>query len=155
MKVSKLHSLVTAAEFVRNNKEDIMKNVSSYEHILSVLKKAVDDYEKHGMSVVDEPDQSDEDDEAEKWLKEQESEKQESKPSKVYSKDWQPRSDYSSKEAEAINKLIGEGYSHREAERLAGAHKGPKDYQSAMRSGINPSMPSDKMMGHLKGLAKE
>jgi hypothetical protein len=156
MKISKLHSLVAAAEFVRNNKEDLMKNVSSYEHILSVLKKAADDYEKHGMSIVDEPDQSGEDDdEAAKWLKEQEGKKEESKPSKVYSKDWEPRSDYSAKEAEAVKKFIDEGYSHREAERLAGAHKGPRDYQSALKSGVNPSMPSDKMMGHLKGLAKE
>lgn len=154
MTTSKLHSIVAAAKFIRENREELMKNLSSYEHLLSTLKKAADDYEKHGMSVVDDPNQSEEEDDADKWLKEKETSK--SEPAKnIHSKDWEPRSDYSPKEAAAIKKLTDDGYSHREAERLAGAHKGPRDYRSALRSGVNPSMPSDKMMGRLKGLAKE
>jgi hypothetical protein len=154
MKISKLYPIVATAKFISENKDELMKNVSSYEHILRILKKATDEYEKHGMSVVDDPNQSDEEDEAAKWLKEKASSI--AAPEKrSYSKDWEPRTDYSPKHAEAIKKLIADGYSHREAERLAGAHKGPKDYKSALRSGINPSMPSDKMMGHLKGMAKE
>lgn len=130
-----------------------MKNLPSYEHILSILKKAADEYEKHGMSVVDDPDQGDdEEDAAAKWLSENQDN---DKAKRVYSRDWQPREDYSPKEQEAIKQLMSAGYSHREAERLAGAHKGPRDYMSAMKSGVNPSMPSDKMLGQLKGLAKE
>jgi hypothetical protein len=138
--------------FIRENKEELIKNPDSFKHILSVLKKAADDYEKHGLSIVDDPNQGDEEDEAAKWLAANENK---AKEKKVYSKDWAPRTDYSPKEQAAIKQLMGDGYSHREAERLAGAHRGPKDYRSAMNSGINPSMPSDKMMGHLKGLAKE
>ena len=116
---TELHSIVATAKFIRENKEELMKNMSSYEHLLNTLKKAADKYEK------------------------------------THSKDWEARSDYSPKEAEAIKKHMADGYSHREAERLAGAHKGPRDYRSALKSGVNPSMPSDKMMGHLKGMAKE
>jgi hypothetical protein len=156
MKMSKLHSIVAAAIFVKENKEELMKNLSSYEHILSILKKAADDYEKQDISGVDDPDQSDNDDPVDEQSKEDTPKQEPSAPQKrIYSKDWQPRSDYSPKEAEAVKKLLEEGYSHREAERLAGAHKGPRDYMSAMKSGVNPSMPSDKMMGHLKELAKE
>lgn len=128
MKVNKIDSIIGVAEFIRANKEDLIKNLSSYEHLLSVLKKAVDETKTEEV-------------------------KQDEK--KRYSKKWEPRKDYSPKEKAAVDKFIEEGYSHREAERLAGAHKGPKDYRSAMKSGIDPSMPSDKMMGHLKGLAKE
>jgi len=156
MTTSKLHSIVATAKFLRDNKAELMKNLPAYEVLLKTLKKAADDYEKHGMSVVNDPDQSDDGgDEADKWLKEKEKAAPESAAKRTYSKDWEPRQDYSPKEAEAIQKLRDDGYSHREAERLAGAHKGPKDYRSALKSGINPSMPSDKMMGHLKGLAKE
>lgn len=154
MKTSKLHSIVATAKFISENKQELMKNASSYEHMLRTLKKAANEYEKNGMSIVDDPDQSEEDDDAAKWLKEQASSKA-APAKKSYSKDWEPRKDYSAKETEAVNKLIQDGYSHREAERLAGAHKGPRDYRSALNSGVNPSMPSDKMMGHLKGMAKE
>ena len=127
MKTSKLHSIVATAKFIRENKEELMKNLSSYEHILRTLKKAADEYEK-----------------------------KEAAPAKQsYSKDWKPQTNYSPQHAAAIKKLIEDGYSHREAERLAGAHKEPKDYRSALNSGVNPSIPSDKMMGHLKGMAKE
>jgi uncharacterized protein YoaH (UPF0181 family) len=156
MTTSKLHSIVAVAEFIRENKEELMKNIESYEHMLRTLKKATDEYEKHGMSIVDDPDQSeDEGDEADKWLNEQENKKTEESAKRVYSKDWSPRADYSPQEAESVKKLMADGYSHREAERLAGAHRGPRDYRSALTSGVNPSMPSDKMMGQLKGLAKE
>lgn len=156
MKTSKLHSIVATAQFIRENKEELMKNIESYEHMLRTLKKAADDYEKYGMSELDDPEQPEEGDDVDQWLKEQEGEKVASEPTRApYSKNWQARTDYSPKEAESVNKLIEDGYSHREAERLAGAHKGPKNYRDALRSGINPSTPSDKMMGHLKGLAKE
>ena len=121
MTTSELHSIVATAQFIRENKEELIKNLPAYEHMLRTLKKAADEYDKK----------------------------------KSYSKDWEPRTDYSPKEEEAVKKLIADGYSHREAEKLAGAHKGPRNYQDALKSGVNPSMPSDKMMGHLKGFAKE
>ena len=135
--------------------------VSKLQTLLDMLKKAKDDYEKHGMSVVDDPNLDMEEDEAEKWLKENEGKEKEPAPKekgkaeKVYSKDWEPRKDYTDKHKEDIKRHMDDGYSHREAERMAGAHKGPRDYQSALKSGVNPSLPSDKMMGHYKDLAKE
>jgi hypothetical protein len=148
IKMDKFDSIISAVKFVHDNKEELMKNLSSYEHILSVLKKAVDG-----------------EDAAEKWLREKAAgEKpsndkvatnQEEPKKKTYSKDWEARSDYSPKEAAAVKKFTEDGYSPREAERMAGAHKGPRNYEAALKSGINPSMPSDKMMGHLKGMAKE
>jgi len=139
------------------------KSIAAYEDFLFSLKKAIDNYEKRGMSVTDDPDKADADDgtgDADEWLQQKEQEKptsaESTKPSATsHSKDWQPRSDYSADELSSIKNLIDTGYSHREAERLSGAHRGPKDYRSALRSGVNPSMPSDKMMGHLKDLAKE
>jgi len=67
--------------------------------------------------------------------------------------EWKPREDYTPEEQKAIQEHIDAGYSHREAERLAGAHKGPKDFTSGLKSNIAPSMPSDKMLQELKDLA--
>jgi stress-induced morphogen len=48
---------------------------------------------------------------------------------------------------------MDQGYSHREAERLAGAHRGPKDLQSALTHRVRASQPSEKMLSELKDLA--
>jgi hypothetical protein len=73
---------------------------------------------------------------------------------KKYLRDWEPNSQYTDKQKEMIDKHMANGYSHREAERMAGAHKTPSDFQSALKSGIAPSIMSDKMMSQLKPLAK-
>lgn len=75
------------------------------------------------------------------------------KPSKSGYQEWKPREDYSPEEQKKIDDLMGEGWSHREAERLAGAHKGPKDFQSALEHRVHPSQPSDKMLDIMKDLA--
>jgi hypothetical protein len=115
-----INSILATIDFIHQNKDELTKNLSAYEHLLHTLKKAADEQSK-----------------------------------KLYSKDWEARKDYTPQESAAIKKYIDDGYSPREAERLAGAHQGPKNYKAALQSGINPSMPSDKMMGSLKGLAKE
>jgi len=142
---SKLYSIIATVKFVKNNKEELMKNVSAYEHILNTLKKAVNDYE-NDEPEADQPDE--EDSNTEKDPVDTDT------PKRVYSKDWSPRQ-YSDKESAAIREHINNGYSPREAERLAGAHNDATNWQDALKSGVNPSMPSDKMMGHLKDLAKE
>jgi hypothetical protein len=69
-------------------------------------------------------------------------------------KEWSPR-EYSANERGSVNGLIAQGYTPREAERLAGLEPKQKDYYSAMRNGVAPSMMSGKMHEHLKPLARE
>lgn len=118
------------------------------------------DYE----SVADSPDFEDEDDEAGKWLKEQQGSEdkteatpavQEEKPAKSKSgySDWAPRNDYSAEHQAAMKKLMDDGYSHREAERMVGAYQGPKDMQSALKHTVRASAPSARMLSELKELA--
>ena len=187
---NKLKSMVATATFIRENKNDLMKNLPAYEHLLHVFKKAVDKYDRsHGDDRDDEPDYEDEQgqedqmidgepsddgDAADQWLKQHQqnakdtqdaktldarasdaSAKETDSGKKVYSKPWEPMGGYSPQQDAAIKQHLADGYSHREAERLSGVDKGPADYKSAMQSGIHPSEPSDKMMGHLKGMAKE
>lgn len=72
-----------------------------------------------------------------------------------YTRDWQPNPSYTDKQKELIDQHMKDGYSHREAERLAGAHKTPSDFVSALKSGIAPSTMSERMMSQLKPLARE
>src|SRR5581483_3522956 len=67
--------------------------------------------------------------------------------------DWTPRSDYSPEESAKIKEFTDQGYSPREAERMAGAHKGPSNFQDALRHTVRPSQMSPKMMQELKELA--
>jgi len=108
-------------------------------------------------------DDATETDEADQWLKENADESERpSKPEqsdapkekKAYSKDWEPGT-YTPEQQSKINALRSEGYSHREAEHMAGAYKGPKNYQEAMKSRVKPSMPSEKMLNRLKELSGE
>ncbi len=162
--------LYKAAQILSERREEFLKYPEEFKLVLEELKKAAreddendeaGDGEDHGdgYSVVDDPNEGGDDDEAAKWLKDQEGkkgeEKQEAAPEQnKYNKDWQPRTDYTPEQAAAVEGHKKNGYTHREAERMAGAHKGPMDFMSAMKSGVNPSMMSDKMMGDLKPLAK-
>ena len=74
-------------------------------------------------------------------------------PSKSGYSDWSPREDYSNEEQNAIKEHMNQGYSHREAERMAGAHRGPKNFQEALTHPVRPSPMSEKMLGELKGIA--
>lgn len=144
----------TAIELLKH-KDELLKYPDTFEAVLHSLRKAIDDEYGEGFSVVDDPNESGEGDEAEKWLQEHGSKEGASQEKQVRRMaDWQPRSDYSDSEKAAIEQHMKDGYTHREAERMAGAHKGPMDFISAMRSGVNPSMMSQKMMGQLKPLAK-
>ena len=69
--------------------------------------------------------------------------------------DWKPRDNYEPKHADAIKKYMDQGYSHREAERFANAHKAPTDFYSALRHSVNPSEPSPKMLELMRGKAGE
>lgn len=69
--------------------------------------------------------------------------------------EWSPRTDYTDKHKETMKSFMDQGYSHREAERFAGASRDPKDFQGALRHTVRPSMPSDKMFGDIKGVAGE
>lgn len=77
-------------------------------------------------------------------------ENDEKKTSKSGYRDWKPRDKYEAHHEDAIKKLMDDGWSHREAERIAGAYEGPKDFQSALSHKINPSQPSDKMLEIMK-----
>lgn len=66
--------------------------------------------------------------------------------------DWQPR-EYTPEESNKIKAFTDQGYSPREAEHLARAHKGPKDFQSALTHPVRPSEMSPKMMARLKELS--
>ena len=68
-------------------------------------------------------------------------------------RDWEPSEDIKDEHKEEIDKLITEGYSEREAHRMAGAHNEHSDMNKAMRSGVAPSHMSSKMLEQLKSLA--
>jgi hypothetical protein len=67
---------------------------------------------------------------------------------------WQPRSDYSPEEKQAIDEHVKQGYSEREAERLAGAHRNqPRSPEEAIHHPIKPNEPSQKMIDDLRDTA--
>ncbi len=68
-------------------------------------------------------------------------------------REWQPKDKYEDSHQASIDKYMNEGWSHREAERLAGAHDAPSNFYDALKSRIKPSQPSNKMLEHMKGLA--
>jgi len=118
-----------------------------------------------GMRVDEDP-YEDEGDEADKWLKEngekpaggKEAEAEESEePQKVkrnsgYS-EWKPQAKYAKEHEDKMKEHMDNGYSQREAERMAGAHQGPKNFQDALKHTVKPSQPSPKMQAELKELA--
>jgi hypothetical protein len=81
--------------------------------------------------------------------------KEEPKKSSSRYVDWKPKDKYEPEHQKAIDQYMKDGYSHREAERLAGAHSAPSDFYSALRSGTKPSEPSPKMLEQLKSHAHE
>lgn len=131
------------------------------------------------LSVMDEG--ADEQDAADAWLKEQEekggSQEEQEQPQGIQEevqqetqpqednqekavkrkrssfRDWEPHGQYSDEQQAKIQELMDQGYSHREAERFAGAHRGPMDFQSALSHNIWPSQMSDKHLGELKEIA--
>lgn len=128
-------------------------------HFMNMLFKAdIDEEDMAGMSVVDNPD-DELDDEAAQWLAEAEKKlesgetKDKSKPSSH--RDWRAPENLTDEQRAKIEQHMEDGYSEREAHRLVGTHKEVSDFQQAMRSGIKPSMMSDRMIDHIKGLAKE
>ncbi len=96
----------------------------------------------------------DSDDEAAKWLATQEGKAAEAKPEKKVTssgyREWQPKKEYKPQHQEAIDEFMKEGWSHREAERLVGAHDFHPDPK---QSRIKPSEPSAKMFESVKGSA--
>jgi hypothetical protein len=141
--VSKLKKIVDAIK------------ASGDEEAINILRKAVggdDEYE--GMSIVDDPNEEFEDDAAAEYIKEQEAKTSASPSKPQYSRDWKP-SELSEQDAATVKQHMDDGYSEREAHRFAGTHKEHGDFQKALRSGLNPSMMSDRMIDQLKPLAKE
>lgn len=68
-------------------------------------------------------------------------------------REWAARDKYEDHHQQAIEKLMAEGWSHREAERMAGAHDSPTDFQSALKHKIKPSQPSERMLQEMRSLA--
>ncbi len=66
--------------------------------------------------------------------------------------DWAPRDKYEPHHESSIKEFMDQGYSHREAERLANAHKGPETFEQALSHRVRPSDMSPKMLGELKEL---
>lgn len=133
------------------------------------LKKA-DDYDEEdleGMRVFN-PEEEEQDD-ADKWLQENDPQadseptevSEEGAPEKAPIKsrsryrDWTPHKELKPGQTEKIKSYIDEGYSEREAYKLAGAGKAPSDFMSALKHSINPSKMSPKMFELLRPLAEE
>ena len=134
----------------------------------------LDDEDLDGLTVTDDP-FGDEDDEASKWLRENDvpgkgkvsgseepsddeeeeetPQQEEVKPKRGGYSEWKAHGQYTPEQSAKMKELVGQGYSDREAERMVGAHKGPKDFQSALKHTVKPSQPSEKMLGELKELA--
>ena len=72
------------------------------------------------------------------------------KISKSGYRDWQSKKDYTPEQQAKIEEHVKDGWSHREAERFANAHDAPKDFTSALEHRVNPSQPSEKMLGVMK-----
>ena len=66
--------------------------------------------------------------------------------------EWQPKSQYAPHHEKAIKELLGQGFSPREAERMADAHDKLSSNQM-ISSRTPPSHPSEKMLGIMKDLA--
>lgn len=84
---------------------------------------------------------------------ESEQPKEKAKVSRSGYREWAPKDKYEDAHQAAIDKLMGEGWSHREAERMAGAHDQVNSFEDALRSKVKPTQPSDKMLSTMKGLA--
>lgn len=69
--------------------------------------------------------------------------------------DWSPRDDYTPEQMQQMQEFMDQGYSHREAERLARAHIAPPSLFAALKSRFNPSEPSPKMLEEMKDIAKK
>lgn len=142
-------------KFIKENGDLLLDNPEALLSVETLLRKAKEEDFGDGFSIVDHPDEN-EDDEAAKWLAEAEA-KQASGPSgdKKTGRyvQWSPRDNYSKDEQSKIDGFMKEGYSHREAERMAGAHKGPNNMLDALRHNVLPSMPSEKMLSQMKELA--
>lgn len=129
---------------------------------LYALRKAVEDDDElaqAGMSVVDDPDKISEDS-AGRLLAEQEKNKSAlgtSDKKRSRRGQWKPnlKNLRDEQQIKDIMDLMEQGYSEREAHRLAGAHREHSDFQQAMKSGVNPSPISNKMLEQLKPLAAE
>mgnify|MGYP006892915605 CR=1 FL=1 len=67
--------------------------------------------------------------------------------------DWKAKDRYEPHHQKQIDEHVKNGYSPREAERLAGAHSAPTDFYSALKSSTKPSEPSPKMLEQLKSHA--
>lgn len=157
-------------QILNNLKSKLSKTEEDYDG-MDLQDYGLSDEDMAGLSVTDEP--LDEDDEAARWLREQEegtgsqeentqeseegqkeSQPKEKKKVKRGSfKDWEPHGEYTDDQQSKMDELMDQGYSHREAERMAGAHKGPTDFQSALKHNIWPSQMSDKHLGDLKEIA--
>lgn len=139
---SKIEKLIEA---IRNSDDETAKEL---------LSKAISKDDLEGMSIVDDPNE-DLDDEAAQWLKEQEGKSGTKAEKKARARDWAAKEGLSDEQLKAVQEHLDQGYSEREAHRFAGTHKEHSNILDAMKSGINPSMMSDKMIDQLKPLVGE
>lgn len=69
--------------------------------------------------------------------------------------EWKAKDQYSPEHAKAMQEFKSQGYSDREAERLAGAHDAPMSFFEALKRRTSPSEPSPKMLSEMKDVAKK
>lgn len=81
--------------------------------------------------------------------------KQEQEKKSGRMQEWKPRDRYEPQHEAAIKQHMADGYSHREAERMAGAHQAPTNFYDALRGSTKPSEPSPKMLEQMKSHAHE
>lgn len=117
------------------------------------LRENDEDLDSEDISDIDNDGDAELTPEAQQEVKENDAQTDKKKVSSSGYRDWVAKDKYEPHHQKAIDKLMAEGWSHREAERMAGAHDSPTDFQSALKHKIKPTQPSERMLSEMRSLA--
>ena len=149
-----ISSLLKKHEIFLNSNPEIFYAIE--ERLIKAVDDEQDDSDNEQEDIFDKPEDTDQEDPDKEYLDTEAQDETDDTPKASNARDWKPRSEpYSSEQQQAIDSSMKEGYSHREAERMANAHRAPSDYYSALKWGTNPSEPSSKFLEMLKPMAKQ
>ncbi|CAB4125087.1 hypothetical protein UFOVP53_58 [uncultured Caudovirales phage] len=147
-----ISSLLKKHEIFLNSNPEIFYAIE--ERLIKAVDDEQDDSDNEQEDIFDKPEDTDQEDPDKEYLDTEAQDEIDDAPKASNARDWKPRSEpYSSEQQQAIDSAMKEGYTHREAERMANAHKAPSDYYSALKWGTNPSEPSSKFLEMLKPMA--
>lgn len=105
----------------------------------------------------------DEEDEADRWLREQEAKKEQQPETEAEPVEQeqakpieqaQPKQEYSDEATSKIKEFLDQGYSEREAHRMSGVGRKSMSFFDALKSKLDVSEPSPKMLEEMKSIAK-